>query len=50
MASDFNGLTLTAFRGREGYTNASGLYGLRLVKNHTPSRAFPVRKKSMGLK
>jgi hypothetical protein len=36
--------------GNEAYIIATWLYGLRLVKNLTPSWAFPVRKKSMGSK
>jgi hypothetical protein len=49
VASDFDGLMFSAFRGREAYISASGLHGLRLIKNLMPLRASPVRKRIRAL-
>jgi hypothetical protein len=35
--------------GNNAYITASGLHGLRLVKNLTPSQASPVRKRVQAL-
>jgi hypothetical protein len=47
VASDFDDLIFTIFRGREAYISASGLHGLRLIKNLTSSRASRCEEKSM---
>jgi hypothetical protein len=49
VASDFDGLMFIVFRGRKAYINASGLHELCLIKNLTPSRASPVRKRVWAL-
>jgi hypothetical protein len=36
--------------GKEAYIIASGLHGLRLIKNLTPSRASPMRKRVHALR
>jgi hypothetical protein len=49
VASDFDGLIFTIFKGREAYISALGLHGLHLIKNLTPSQASPVRKRVRAL-
>jgi hypothetical protein len=49
MASDFDRLMFIVFKGREAYMSASGLHGLRLVKNLMPSWASPVSKRVRAL-
>jgi hypothetical protein len=49
MASNFDGLMFTIFGGRKAYISASGLHGLHLTKNLTPSWASPVRKRVRAL-
>jgi hypothetical protein len=38
------------FLGNEAYIIASGLHGLYLIKNLTPSRASPMRKRVWALR
>jgi hypothetical protein len=49
VASNFDGVMFTAFRGREAYISASGLHGIYLVKNLMPSWASIVRKRVRSL-
>jgi hypothetical protein len=44
VASDFD-VDDQCFWRREAYITASGLHGFHLIKNLTPSRASPMRKR-----
>jgi hypothetical protein len=43
-------MMVITFLGNEAYIIALGLHGLRLIKNLTPSRASPVRKRVRALR
>jgi hypothetical protein len=43
-------MMMMTFLGNEAYIIASGLHGLYLIKNLTPSRASPMRKRVWALR